>query len=119
MSKYCHCKPGAWLAVLALLLSLSLARASDPSVPVTVTADFLVPSNGPDDILFGGDYSQGSVTFNIFSNSTPALDPTADISVDEGSLATFKVVGHDPDGQILTYSLLGTLPVGAAINPAT
>jgi len=83
-----------------------------------LNADFIASSINPGPPPTGGSYDQAKVDINAFSNTAPTIDAVPDASIDEGSLLTFKVVGHDPDAtQILTYSLTGTVPSGAAINP--
>lgn len=52
------------------------------------------------------------------SNRAPVLDPIGDQAVDEGSLLAFTATATDPDGDPLTFSLLGA-PPAAVIDPAT
>ncbi|MDH3249254.1 MAG: putative Ig domain-containing protein [Acidimicrobiia bacterium] len=52
------------------------------------------------------------------TNATPALDPIAPQSVDELSTVSFTATATDPDpGQALTFSLQGSVPDGASIDP--
>lgn len=50
-------------------------------------------------------------------NSPPVLDALSNRSIDEGTLLSFTVTATDPDGDALTYSLIGA-PTGASIAPA-
>ncbi|MBS0172773.1 MAG: putative Ig domain-containing protein [Nitrospira sp.] len=56
----------------------------------------------------------------IPENQAPVLDPIGNHSVNEGSPLTFAATATDSSPyQTLTYSLTGTVPSGAAIDPAT
>lgn len=53
-------------------------------------------------------------------NQCPVLDPVGDRTVTEGELLTFTATATDADaGQTLAYSLINSIPTGAAIDPAT
>lgn len=54
-------------------------------------------------------------------NDAPVLAPigTGSVVEDEGDLVEFTAVATDVDGPVLRYSLVGTVPVGAAIDPIT
>lgn len=72
----------------------------------------------------GTNPSTGSGTFNITvleTNEAPVIAPIADKIVDEGQTLEFMVKATDADspGQALTYSLVGSVPAGATIDPAT
>ncbi len=61
----------------------------------------------------------GSVMVVAFNNP-PTLDPIGDQAVDEGQTLALTVPSSDPDSdQTLTYSLDGTPPAGATIDPTT
>jgi VCBS repeat-containing protein len=53
------------------------------------------------------------------TNCPPALDPIADQQVTEGQLLKFIVTATDPDGDSVTLSAPGTLPLGATFTPAS
>ncbi len=61
-----------------------------------------------------------SLTFNI-ANNEPVLDSVGAKSVDEEKTLTFTATASDLDAppQALTFTLAGTVPAGAAIDPAT
>ena len=64
-------------------------------------------------------FAFGSVGGKPILNTPPTLDPIADMTIDELTLATFDANASDPDvGQTLTYSLSGE-PPGATIDPST
>ena len=57
---------------------------------------------------------------NIEVLGAPVLEPIGDRSATEGQTLSFTAVAADPNlGQPLTFSLQGTVPAGASINPAT
>lgn len=51
------------------------------------------------------------------TNRPPVLVVPEDLAIAEGQLLTLNAVGTDPDGDGLTYSLLGAPPQGLIINP--
>jgi cold shock CspA family protein len=55
------------------------------------------------------------------SNVAPTLDPIGDQAAPEGLLSTFTATATDPDlpPNRLTFTLAGTVPAGAAIDPST
>jgi hypothetical protein len=52
------------------------------------------------------------------TNDPPTLDAIADQDVEEGGLVSVQLVGQDPEGQTLSYSLVAG-PSGAAVNAGT
>ena len=63
-------------------------------------------------ILFTGCLSMISPELN----NPPVITPIPDTTVTLGETFTYTVEAADPDGDILTYSLLGTPPAGMTIN---
>ncbi|BDZ66599.1 putative Ig domain-containing protein [Methanobacterium ferruginis] len=59
-----------------------------------------------------------SKTITITVNTAPTLDSIPDKTVDENEKLNFTVVGHDANGDTLTYSASG-LPEGASFNSTT
>ena len=49
----------------------------------------------------------------------PTLEIIGNKTIDELTLLSFNAVGNDTDGDTLTYTLSGTIPSGASINPST
>jgi CSLREA domain-containing protein len=82
--------------------------AGDALYPVTVSVEDGV--GGADSVAF-----QIS-TFN--TNRPPVLGAVASPAAAEGSPLSLTVTAFDPDGDALTYSLVGA-PAGASIDPAT
>lgn len=54
-----------------------------------------------------------------WENRRPSLDPIADLAADEDTPVGFAATATDPDGDVLTFSLFGAVPAGAAIDPGT
>ena len=52
------------------------------------------------------------------ANDAPTLAPIANRTADEGELVTMSLIGQDPEGQPLTYSLVSG-PAGATVHPAS
>ena len=52
-------------------------------------------------------------------NRAPVLDAIPDQTTSEGTLLTVNVFALDPDEDILTFSLQGTVPAGMSINPTS
>ncbi len=50
-------------------------------------------------------------------NHPPTLDPIADRRLNEGDLLVISPTAVDPDGDRLTWSLVGAAPTGVQINP--
>jgi hypothetical protein len=93
----------SWLIAGANSLHLTSGRRSDLLALVVVLVDLpagAAPDQPPS------------------SNAPPVLNPIGDRAVDEGSLLAFTVTASDPDGDPLTFSLLGA-PPGASIDAAT
>jgi large repetitive protein len=59
-----------------------------------------------------------SITVNAV-NDNPTLTTLTDASADELTPITFTAAASDIDGDTLTYSLSGTIPAGASIDPST
>ena len=70
------------------------------------------------DGLGGSDFQDVTITVREVSGD-PMLDPIADLTVNELETAAFTATATDPDvpTQSLLFSLGGTVPNGAAINP--
>lgn len=58
-------------------------------------------------------------SLRIATNHAPTLTAIGPKTVDENTTLSFTVGATDPDGDALSYSMTGTLPAGAAFNPAT
>src|SRR5262249_18783446 len=57
---------------------------------------------------------------SVGGNQCPDLTAIGNKTVTEGNLLTFTAVATDPNsGQVLTFSLGGTIPAGATINGST
>jgi len=70
----------------------------------------------------GTSNADSSVSITVTEvNSAPTLAPIASQTVNAGSTLTFTAAGADADlpAQTLGYSLTGTVPSGASINPAS
>ena len=81
---------------------------------------------GPDSFTFTVNDGQvdsnvATVTITVTAvNDAPELQPIDGQTVNEGALLTFTASATDPDGgQTLTFSLEGTVPAGAVIDPVT
>ena len=61
--------------------------------------------------------SQPQNTVFVSTNLPPVIAPIPNLVVAPSALATVKVIGSDPNGDQLTYSLGGNPPVGASIIP--
>jgi hypothetical protein len=72
-----------------------------------------------------GESNQATVVITVTPvNDAPVLDPIGDWVLTEGMALTFAATASDPDLQdlqpdILTFSLEGTVPAGAVIDPFT
>ncbi len=86
--------------------------------PGMVTFDVVVTDNGSPSTL--SDRETITVTVNEV-NQAPTLEVIPNQTVTAGQLLTFTAVGHDNDAPAnpLTYSLEGTVPSGASIDPTT
>ena len=84
--------------------------------PGTYTFDVVVTDNGGPTL---SDRETIVVTVNEV-NQAPVLNSIGNQTVTEGALLTFTATASDGDlpANTLTYSLQGTVPVGALINPA-
>jgi hypothetical protein len=62
-----------------------------------------------------------NVSTNTSNNTAPTLTPVPDAVVLLGQMLSFTVTAQDAEApqQVLTYSLVGPVPDGATINPAT
>jgi cyclophilin family peptidyl-prolyl cis-trans isomerase len=60
-------------------------------------------------------------TITVIVNTAPQLNAVADQTVDEGALLSLTIVATDANlpNDTLTYTLVGTVPPGATINPTT
>ncbi len=85
--------------------------------PGTFTFDVVVTDNGT---LALSDSETITVTVGEV-NQQPTLDPIGAQTVTAGQLLSFTAVGSDNDvpANNLTYSLQGTIPAGASIDPNT
>jgi ELWxxDGT repeat protein len=85
--------------------------------PGTFTFDVVVTDNGSPNL---SDRETLTVTVGDV-NQQPTLDPIAAQTVTAGQLLSFTAVGSDTDvpANSLTYSLQGTVPAGASIDPNT
>jgi hypothetical protein len=65
--------------------------------------------------------ASGTVNFavNIVPVAAPTVDPVAAQTIPEGELFQLPIVGHTLSLQGLSYSLIGSIPVGASINSST
>jgi large repetitive protein len=81
--------------------------------------------NGSDSFTFKAndgalDSAPATVTITVTSvNDNPVLAALSDASADELTPVTFTASASDVDGGTFTYSLSGTIPAGASINPST
>ena len=80
----------------------------------TITLNFYMPSDAPS----SAEFLISNLNF-ISLNKPPIVQPVAAQSVDERTLLTFDVLGTDPDGDELTYSLDQGAPPGASIDAVT
>ncbi len=80
--------------------------------------DVVVTDNGTPNLS-----DSETVTFTIteINNDPPVLDPIGAQVGDELTLFSFSAAASDPDlpANVLTYSLAGTVPAGATIDPST
>jgi RHS repeat-associated protein len=61
-----------------------------------------------------------AVTFARIPNEPPVIGDIANQSVLEGSEILLRIAASDPDeGQLLSFSFVGSVPVGASIDPTT
>lgn len=85
--------------------------------PGSFTFDVVVTDNGSPNLT-----DRETITVTVGEvNQAPTLNTIADQTVTAGQLLSFTAVGSDADvpANTLTYSLEGTVPAGAAINPTT
>ena len=84
--------------------------------------------DGPGTYSFDVDVTDGEATTTVpvtvvvnEVNEAPMIAAIADVTVNEDSLLTFTAVGSDADlpAQSLIYSLTGSVPAGATIEPTT
>src|SRR5262249_19380646 len=81
---------------------------------------FNVNLSAPVNAAIGDGQGVGTILNDDASNQAPVLNPIGNKTVNEGQPLTFTATATDPDaGQTLTFSLQGTVPAGAAIDPAT
>lgn len=69
-----------------------------------------------------GNFSDQTFQINVQANTAPTLEAVEDQSIDEGQDLHLQIVGDDANialGDVLTYSLVGDVPQGAAIHPVT
>ncbi len=115
----------------------SLTFTLDPGYPAGATLD---PQTG--EFVFHPGESQGgqvfAVTFRVFDNGSPALTSFKTVnltvnevnnpptlqqpspqSVDEGAALTLTLVGSDPEGMPVSYSLGGNPPAGLNLDATT
>jgi hypothetical protein len=62
-----------------------------------------------------------NVSTNVSANTTPVLDPMADASVVVGQTLNLTFTAHDAEAppQVLSFSLVGPVPEGAALSSNT
>jgi ELWxxDGT repeat protein len=90
---------------------------SEVQGPGTVAFDVVVTDNGSPNLS-----DRETITVTVGEvNQQPTLDPITAQTVTAGQLLSFTAVGSDGDvpANTLTYSLQGTVPAGASINPTT
>ena len=90
---------------------------SEVQGPGTFTFDVVVTDNGTPNL---SDRETVTVTVNEV-NLAPQLSSIGAQTVNEGQTLTFTATGTDEDlsGHVLSYSLQGTVPAGASIDPDT
>ena len=101
------------------------AEAHVITFQVTVDAD--VPGGPLTNVALHSNDQLGTVAeeaeavVDILNNTAPVLDPIGPQSGDEDTLITFTATATDADlpVQVLTFSLTGTVPAGAVIDPTT
>lgn len=81
--------------------------------PATSLADNRLGSDVPGRFVF---YARDGV---LSRNRPPAIDPVSDKELLEGQTVEFAVSANDPDGDALTYRLIGAVPAGTSLDPAT
>jgi hypothetical protein len=128
------------------LLSFTVS-ASDPDLPLNTLlfeilsgpADATIDSTGlfqwkPAASLAPGEYPVSirvtddgqpnlstlqSFLITVTTNQPPVLDPIPDHTIPEGQLFTFIAIATDPESDPLSFSLIGAIPPGAAIDPVS
>ncbi len=63
--------------------------------------------------------SSTTFTINVAAAPQPILNAISDQAVDGGGTTSFTAVAADNDGGTLVFSLVGSFPYGASIDPAT
>lgn len=69
-----------------------------------------------------GNFSDQTFEVVVQANSAPVITPIGDQGINENQPLTVTVIADDPDlalGDSLTYALVGNVPEGASIQPAT
>ena len=74
-----------------------------------------------EDVTRGGDRDFDDVVIHVSLNQPPVLNPIDDQTVAAGTALSLVVSATDPDqpANKLTYQIVGDVPAGAAIDPAT
>ena len=67
----------------------------------------------------GGAHHARRPTTVSLVNQPAILDPIPDQIIRQGDTLHIVATGHDPDGETLTFSLVGNAPAGVQIDPAT
>lgn len=92
------------------------------SLTYTPNANFYGSDSFDFEVSDGALTSSATVTINVGSvNDPPVLDPILDKTVFIGDTLNFTATASDVDlpNDSLTFSLTGTVPAGASINPST
>ena len=99
-----------------------ILSGSGANLTYTPNANF----HGGDSIMFevsdGGATSSASISINVASvNDPPSLESIPDKTVNLGDILTFTAIASDVDlpEDSLGFSLTGTVPAGASIDPAS
>ena len=104
------------------LSSGTITYSPDQNYNGAASFTYQVCDNGTTNGAADSKCSSGTVNVTITSvNDAPTLNAIANQTVYVGNTLSFTAVGSDIDlpAQTLTYSLTGTVPSGAAINPTT
>jgi endonuclease G len=104
------------------LSSGTITYSPDSNFNGPASFTYQVCDNGTTDGLADSKCTTGTVNITVNSvNDPPTLNAIANQTVYVGSTLTLTAVGSDLDvpAQTLTYSLTGSVPSGASINPST
>jgi hypothetical protein len=104
------------------LSSGTISYSPDQNYNGPASFTYTVCDNGLTDGAPDSQCATGTVNVNVNGvNDAPTLNAIADQTVYVGNTLSFTAVGSDLDqpAQTLTYSLTGSVPSGASINPST